>query len=226
VLVSWLHSTNLIVHIGVGAVAMLVGFAVLARAKGTAWHRRAGRTYARFAIVVSVTGGIGVLAFRFLPLFATLSVLTGYQLASGWRDARRKADGPTAADAAGTLLAAGLAVAILPTLNDGPLAGSSRPMVVYSTLGALGLLLTYDLARFSFPRAWHARLWVYSHVYKSVFSLFGMVSALVGNVVRFGQPWSQLLPSVVGTLVLVWFIVRIARGKQDGSMSAADRASA
>jgi hypothetical protein len=40
---------------------------------------------------------------------------------------------------------------------------------------------------------------------------FGMLSALVGNVIRVGQPWSQLLPSAVGLLVVITTFIRLAR---------------
>jgi hypothetical protein len=33
-----------------------------------------------------------------------------------------------------------------------------------------------------------------------------MVSAFVGNVVEWGQPWSQIAPSVVGLIVVVYFV--------------------
>ena len=32
-------------------------------------------------------------------------------------------------------------------------------------------------------------------------ALFGMLSALIGNTVRTGQPWSQLAPPLSGLLV-------------------------
>ena len=37
-----------------------------------------------------------------------------------------------------------------------------------------------------------------------------MVSAFVGNVVRWGQPWSQLAPSAIGICVILYFWWRAA----------------
>jgi len=210
-LASALHATNLAVHIAAGAVAMAIGVALVARAKGTRWHLRAGAWYARFAIVVSASAAVGTLAFRYIPLFATLTVLTMYQLFSGWRDARRKAAPPAGIDLVAALVAIGFAAAIVPTLLGGPHIGSSTPVVVFSTLGALGMLVIYDLARFAFPSGWHARLWRYSHTYKLISSLAAMMSALAGNVVRAGQPWSQIAPSAIGMIAILWMFVVIAR---------------
>jgi hypothetical protein len=41
--------------------------------------------------------------------------------------------------------------------------------------------------------------------------LFGMVSAFVGNVVRFWKPWSQLTPTAVGIIVIAYFMIQIYR---------------
>ena len=42
-------------------------------------------------------------------------------------------------------------------------------------------------------------------------SVFALLSGLVGKVVRWGQQWSQLVPSVLGTLIIVYFFWRLAR---------------
>ncbi len=46
-------------------------------------HRRLGWGFAAMALLVSLTATIGLIAFRFLPVFAVLTVLTTYQLLSG-----------------------------------------------------------------------------------------------------------------------------------------------
>jgi hypothetical protein len=48
-----------------------------------------------------------------------------------------------------------------------------------------------------------------------------MLSALVGNVIRAGQPWSQVAPSAVGMLVIVYFFARIHRDSRSTRVAAA-----
>ncbi len=211
-----LHQLNLAVHIAAGTGALVLGLVLLARRKGTPWHRRVGRWYAALAGVVAVTAIIGLAVFRFLPLFVVLTLLTTALLLSGWRDAIRKAARPTWVDGLGTVLTLALAIALVPILTAASTTGSSQPIVVRSTLGALGLMLAWDLARFFFPSRWHASLWLPAHVYKLVSSLSAMASALLGNTWRGGQPWSQIAPSVIGSLVILWFIARIARTGSSG----------
>lgn len=57
-------------------------------------------------------------------------------------------------------------------------------------------------------------MWRYEHVYKSIASLFAMLSAASGNVIRFGQPWPQLLPSALGMATIfcmIWITWRRQR---------------
>jgi uncharacterized membrane protein len=202
------HLANLIVHIGAGAVALVIGFTILARTKGTPRHRRLGRVFSYFTLIVCLSAATGNIFFRFLPLFAVLTVLVLYQLVSGWRVAQTKERGPSAVDALWTLLAAVALVALAPVVLGREVGAR---VVVGSALGGLGFVLLYDTVRWFFPRSWHRIAWRYEHTYKFLAALFGLLSAFVGNVVRVGQPWSQITPSAVGTITIFYFLYRLYR---------------
>jgi uncharacterized membrane protein len=212
------HLVNLAIHIGAGAIGILLGLAQLLLAKGGARHRRRGRWFMLAALTVSASALVGTVAFRFMPLFAVLTLLTTYVAVSGWRVALTRSSGPAPVDLAWTLLAVVGAVGLVPVLMAAPHVGNSQPVVVWSSLGALGVLLAYDLARWKFPQAWHRRLWLLEHVYKVVSALSGMVSAFVGNVVPWGQPWSQVAPSALGMLLIFYFVAQaLANGRVQAS---------
>jgi uncharacterized membrane protein len=202
------HLTNLGVHVSAGAVALAIGFTILSQVKGTPKHRRLGRIYGYFTLIVCLSATIGNIFFRFLPIFATLTVLVLYQLASGWRVAHTRDKGPAKIDALWTFLAILALTFLFPIVLRG---ATGAKAVIYSTMGGLGAVLFYDTARWFFPRAWHATLWRYEHTYKLIATISGMLSALVGNVVRVGQPWSQVVPSALGMLVILYFFVRLSR---------------
>jgi uncharacterized membrane protein len=194
------------VHIGAGAVALAIGFYILARRKGTQHHRLWGRRFVYFAAAVCVSAAAGTLFFRFIPVFAILTVLVPYQLIGGWRSAMTRDAGPAVLDALWTAIALVLSSVLVPVLLEKP---DGRGVVAKSTLAALCIVLLYDMAKWLFPRRWFRQLWKYEHSYKLVSAQFGMLSALVGNVVRFGQPWSQLLPSVAGVLTIGYYFWRL-----------------
>jgi uncharacterized membrane protein len=205
------HLLNILVHILAGSAAIVLGLYLLGKPKDAVLHRRRGRVFVLLTLVVCLSAGIGNAVFRFLPLFAVLTVLVSYQLLSGWHVIYTRAAGPDALDAALLLGAAAIGAMLVRRLfADGAMVGASAS-VLYSTLAAVLFLLAYDAARWRFPRHWHAVLWRYEHIYKILGCLFGMLSAAVGNTVRVGQPWPQLAPSVVGLVTVVWCIVRTHR---------------
>ncbi len=205
--VDYAHLINISLHVGTGVIAMAIGFWLLAKAKGTLAHRRGGRLFVWFTLLVCASAAIGNIFFRFMPLFAVLTVLVLYQLLSGWHVVYTKAAGPNRVDIFLCLGAAAWAGALIPlTLAKG--ASESGLGVVYSSLGTLLVLIAYDLLRWLFPARWHATLWRYEHIYKLVASLFAMLSAAAGNVLPNAQPWSQLMPSALGIACITWFFWR------------------
>lgn len=212
------HLLNILIHILGGAAAIVFGVVLLARPKDAIHHRRRGRVFVLLTCVVCLTAAIGNAVFRFLPLFAVLTVLVSYQLLSGWHVIYTRAAGPGKFDA-GLLLGAAVITALLVRrlFADGAQVGAAAS-VLYSTLGAVACLLAYDAARWLFPRRWHAVLWRYEHIYKILGCLFGMLSAAVGNTIKAGQPWSQLAPSVVGLAVVVCCMARTHRRTRLGQI--------
>jgi uncharacterized membrane protein len=203
-----IHFLNIATHVGAGSIGILLGLYMLAAAKGTARHRQLGRVFVVFAGVVCVTAIVGTAFFRFIPLFAVLSLLVPYVLLSGWHVIYTKDAGPNRVDALLLVIGIACAGALVPVLASASnVPGSSAP-VVYSTLGALGFVLTYDTARWLFPKHWHATTWRFEHIYKILSALFGMMSAAVGNI--FQTTWAQLAPSAIGVAVLLWFMWRHA----------------
>ncbi|CAH0141318.1 hypothetical protein SRABI118_00291 [Massilia sp. Bi118] len=208
------HLLNVLVHILAGSAAIVLGLYLLGKPKDAIHHRRRGRVFVLLTAVVCLSAAVGNAVFRFLPLFAVLTVLVSYQLLSGWHVIYTRANGPDKVDA-GLLLGAVAMTAMLVRrlFADGAMVGAAAS-VLYSTLAAVMILLAYDAVRWLFPRCWHAALWRYEHIYKMLGCLFGMLSAAVGNTVRVGQPWSQLAPSVLGMIVVLCCWVRIYRAQR------------
>lgn len=201
------HLTNLGLHIGAGTIAIAIGFWLLAARKGTAAHRKAGRMFVAFTLLVGASAAIGNVFFRFMPLFAVLTVLVLYQLLSGWHVVYTKAAGPNRVDALLCACAALGGAALTPLVLAKGAAESALP-VIYSSLGTLLFLLAYDALRWLFPRRWHATLWRYEHMYKLLASLFAMLSAAAGNLLPDAHPWFQLAPSALGIACIAWFFWR------------------
>ncbi len=205
---STAHLLNLAAHVGAGGLAILLGFAILARAKGDERHKRWGRRFVWLTTIVVTSAALGLAVFRWMPLFAVLTVLVGYQLLTGWRTARTQDAGPQRIDLGFALLAVALGAVVVPAALSDPAVPRA---VVLGSCGAFGTVLSYDLLKRLAPARWHAAAWQYEHLYKMNAALFGMISAFVGNTVRAWQPWSQLLPSAIGLVAVAVQMWRLAR---------------
>jgi len=204
------HGINVAIHVGAGIIGIGLGFLQLVRPKGDTRHGRTGRWFLGAALVVTGSAAVGLIAFRFLPTFAVLTVLATYVAVGGWRVAQTRAAGPGTIDLWWTLAGVVGAIALFPVLLGAPHTGSSSSVVVWSSFGGLATVLVYDLIRWTFPRRWFERLWLPEHIYKVNSALFGMLSAFAGNVVRWGQPWSQIAPSAIGIAVIFYWWWRAA----------------
>jgi uncharacterized membrane protein len=200
------HFTNIAIHITAGSIGLLLGVILLIVRKGSALHVKLGRIFLGFAGVVCGTALVGTIFFRFIPLFAVLTLLVSYLVLGGWRAIYTREHGPGRWDAALTACALLGTVLLIPVLLKADLGQGSSAPVIFSTLGAVVVVLAYDIGKWFFPRHWHARLWRFEHIYKILSALFGMASAGIGNY--FHTTVAQLLPSAVGTLVIAWFFWR------------------
>ena len=201
------HRANLLLHVVAGTFAIGIGVLVLVAPKGTARHRRVGRWYVAATALVVLSAAAGIVLFRALPTFAALTLLVGYQVLGGWRDARTRGAGPAGFDAVATGAACMLGIVL-----GRPLLVGGAEMPALAALGALAMVLAWDAVRWTFPWHWHGTVWRYAHGYKLNAALWGMVSALAGNVLRSAQPWSQLVPIALGGLVIGVMFLRMARG--------------
>jgi uncharacterized membrane protein len=200
------HFSNIVIHVIAGSAALLLGLILLMINKGTDLHVKIGRIFIAFAVVVCTSALVGTILFRFIPLFAVLTLLVSYLVLGGWRATVTKDSGPSVTDSALTASALLGTAILLPILLKADLSQGSSAPVIFSTLGAVIVVIVYDIAKWFFPRGWHARLWRFEHIYKVLSAFFGMASAAIGNI--FHTTLAQLLPSVIGTLVIAWFFWR------------------
>lgn len=202
-----LHRLNILVHILFGTLALLVGLVPIAAAKGGRAHTRFGRWFLGLSTVVLATAVLGLAVFNFRPFLVVIVLLSVYQAYSGYRVLRTRATGPTRRDGlfSAVFLLGGLA--FLLSLPHMQLVWS--PVVLYSTLGALLAMTVYDLSRPWWRARWRRGAWRYEHVWKMMSTYAALLSAFTGTVLEAYQPYSQFLPSVLGTAVALGFMAQV-----------------
>lgn len=200
-----MHYVNIIIHIVSGTIALLLGLIALSTKKGGTTHKKVGKVFLLLLVFVIITGLIGVFVFNRNTFLLVITVLSAYNGFSGYRILQTRSNKPKLLD---------ISVAIISLISVSyflyyfkSIGMIWAPVIIYSTVGALLFLIVYDFARYLIPRALYKNLWLYEHIYKMIGAFTALLAAFTGTVFAKYQPYSQILPSTLGILLQIAFII-------------------
>lgn len=199
------HTLNVFAHVGTGTLALLIGLIPLFSRKGGPLHRWSGRTTVGLGLVVLSSAVLAVLLFRPPAPLVAATLTAGYQYLSGLRTLSLSRSGPRLPDALLSML--GVCTALLIAAQMGQGDASWTPAIGYTTIGYLLVMTAYDLSRPLWVSVWYRRVRPLDHGVKMIGFYFAMLSAGAGNLLAEWQPLSQVLPSVLGLVAMLGFIV-------------------
>ncbi|PIB28499.1 hypothetical protein [Maribacter sp. 4G9] len=204
-----LHNTNILIHIITGSIALLLGLMALLSRKGGVAHNKAGRCFLIFISAVIFTGLIGVLVFGRNTFLLVITILSGYVSFSGYRILKLKSNIPKKFDILVAIVSLLILVYFLYYFKSIGMIWS--PIIIYSTVGALLIVISYDFLRYLIPRKKYTknRIWIYEHIYKMTSAFSALLSAFIGTVFEEYQPQSQYIPSALGMLIILGFIIYV-----------------
>ncbi|PCJ97636.1 MAG: hypothetical protein COA50_04130 [Flavobacteriaceae bacterium] len=199
------HLLNISIHVLSGSLALLLGIVALSSKKGKKWHRKSGKTFLFFMFFVILTGLFGVFIFKVNPFLLVISLLSGYQAFSGYRVLKSKSNTPKLLDVLVAIITLASGCYFIYYLNSIGMFWS--PIIIYSTLGFLFVIITYDFLRYLIPPKKYKNIWIYEHIYKMIAAFTALLSAFIGTILPQYHPYSQILPSAFGTLLAIGFIL-------------------
>ncbi len=202
---TFLHNTNIIVHVSTGTIALLLGIIALNVKKGGKTHRKSGRIFIILLAIVVITGLFGVIIFDVNSFLLVLTLLSGYNGYSGFRVLHNKSNTPKTLDIVIALITLFSGIYYLYYIKSIGMIWS--PIIIYSTIGALFLTIAYDLVRYAIPVKKYTNLWLYEHIYKMIAAFTALLAAATGTIYPDYKPYSQFLPSVFGTFLALGFIL-------------------
>lgn len=201
---SFLHSSNILIHVVAGSIALLLGVLALITNKGGKWHRKSGNYFLILLIIVVFTGLTGVFIFKRNTFLLIITVLSAYYGFSGYRILQSKTNRPKLLD---ILVALVSIISVSYFLYYFKSIGMYwSPVIIYSTVGALLMIVAYDFIRYLIPKKTYGNMWLYEHIFKMIGAFTALLAAFSGTVLYDYQPYSQFLPSVFGTLLQIVFI--------------------
>jgi hypothetical protein len=201
------HSANIIIHIIAGSAALILGFIILFKPKGTLWHKKAGKIFTCFLILIVITGILGVIVFKRNLFLLVITILAGYNTYSGFRIVRQKSNKFYWPDIFVMIVSVTITLYFLYYLKS--IGFYWNPVVISSTVGYLFMVITYDLFRYFIPKSKYGNLWIYEHIAKMMSALGGLFSAFIGTILPNYKPYSQILPSLLMTLLTIFFVIKI-----------------
>jgi uncharacterized membrane protein len=202
---SLFHRTNILIHIFAGSSALLIGIFILVTPKGGKRHRIYGRLFLWLLSIVILTGLLGVFIFKRNSFLLVITVLSGYMGFSGFRVMRNRSNKLKLLDVAAALLSILSVFFFMYYFRSIGMIWS--PVIIYSTVGYLVLVVVYDLGRYLFTKKTYQNIWMYEHILKMVSAFSALLSAFTGTVLPQYHPYSQFLPSVFGSVIALGFML-------------------
>ncbi len=203
------HKSNILLHIITASIALLLGIMALLSTKGAKMHNTSGKYFLRFISIVILTGMIGVFIFGRNTFLLVITVLSGYVSFSGYRVLKLKSNTPKRIDILVAIISLLVLAYFLYYFKSIGMIWS--PIIIYSTVGALLFVITYDFLKYLIPQKSYKkhRIWIYEHIYKMTSAFAALLSAFVGTVFEDYQPHSQYLPSALGMLIIFGFMIYV-----------------
>jgi len=208
------HKTNIIIHVIAGSSALILGIVILLARKGTRFHIITGRIFIALVSIVIVTGLLGVFAFGRNSFLLVLTLLSAYYAYSGYRIIKTKNNTIYWIDVVVAFISVSSGCYYIYYIKSIGLMWN--PVTIYATVGSLFLIIAYDFLRYLIPSKRYKNIWLYEHIYKMIGAFTALLSAFVGTVFPNHKPYSQVLPSVFGTLIAIAFLMQQYR-KINGS---------
>lgn len=211
-----LHQINIITHVAFGSLAMLIGVWPIVSEKGKRIHNTTGKVYLYCVGVVLTTALCGALFFEFRPFLFLLTVLVFYTSFAGYRTLKLKERRPEFVD--GFVQFLGLVTVLAYFFVFDIDKAAMGKVVVYATSGVLFIHLIYDFGKFFYSARFMMKSWLNDHIVRMISSFGGLLCAAAGNLLdKSYQPWSQLVPSLIGYGLIIYFIIKY-RGFLKGSV--------
>lgn len=190
---------------------MLLGVLILIKKKGGKTHFKLGQWFLWLLSVVIITALLGFFLFNANQFLLVLTLVAGYNGYSGFRIVRLKSNVPKLTDIMVALITFFSGFLFLYHIESVDMI--MAPVIIYSTLGYLFFIIGYDLLRYFIPKHAYGHLWFYEHIYKMISGITALVAAASGNILPNYQPYSQFLPSILGTCLAVGFIIYFYKKK-------------
>lgn len=204
-----IHTTNIFVHVITGTLGLLLGIVAIASLKGGKVHVKSGNWFLKLLVVVCFTGLLGIFVFKRNSFLIVITLLSAYQGFSSYRVLQTKSNQFYWIDFIASLITLLSCFYFLYYFQSIGMFWS--PIITYSTIGWLSAVILYDFLRYFIPKNRYKKIWLKEHILKMIAAWSALFSAFTGTVLEAFQPHSQYLPSLIGNILIVYFLIKFSR---------------
>ena len=216
-----MQETNILIHVVAGTLAIFIGVIPYITKKGGPRHLKYGRIFLWLMATVILTATLGVLFFRDRPFLTVVTIQSFYMATSGYRALQYKEKGPGIVDFVLVMLLIGGGTLFVFNMQQANILWHSS--VVFYLLGVLFLVGAYDLLRIFNILKWR-KAWLPEHFLKMTSAYSALFSAGMGTVFSNLGAYSQIVPAMLSTVLLIGVIWRFGRKKGIAALSTNERA--
>ncbi|MEL6274641.1 MAG: hypothetical protein AAFU03_06055 [Bacteroidota bacterium] len=211
-----LHHINILLHVTAAIAALIIAFFAYGSVKGGARHRLYGRIFVGLMATVVITAFNGVLFFIDQPFLTVVTFQSFYYTYSGYRVLKTKDRGPQHIDFIIMLLVGITTIGFLVYMATMTIKWNMG--ILYTISGWLLTLIAYDIHRYFYPHLLQVKsLWLYEHIFKMSGAVAALISAGMGTVMQFWQPYNQIIPAILTSLGMVFVMVYFPRKMKLGN---------
>ena len=229
---DYIFNIFLFIHVAAGSIALAALPITFIARKGERWHNAAGLVF-YYAMLVMATGALGVTIPRQNWLFLCIAVFSAYLTLSGRRALAWGYEPEGVRNVKDIALAWGVGLAGIGLLTIGTLLLSGtyyRQSVngfAFIMFGGISVLNAYNDLRI-LRAGTQSSIWLRTHLTKMTAAGISAVTAffvLNGGRLQMPSLLAWVGPTVVGTLLITWWRMRLAKGWQPGKRRRAVTAS-
>ena len=203
-----LHQINIFIHVTAGVLALVIGLVSYFSKKGGTTHVQFGRVFLVLIGIVIITAMNGVLFFRDRPFLTLITIQSFYMTCSGFRAVKYKEDGPGWIDGVLVVILVAACTVFVVGMQQANIVWSHS--IVYYMIGTISAVALYDVLRMSKILRWR-NAWLPEHFMKMTSAYGALISAGFGTMLPNLGAWTQIVPAVAATFLLVFVVWRYRR---------------
>ena len=204
--------TIIYIHAFFGGIGLISGILSMMSIKGSPLHKKSGKAFS-YGILISSIISLFVCCFpgHYNIFLFLIGLFTIYLVVSGNRMLNYKKEVNTKTIRLDKLMSISMLIisTLMTILGILLMIQKTNNAILLIFFGGLGLWMSFKDLQFYKNINNQSKLWLIKHIGKMIGALIASITAFIVAGMRIGNIYSWILPSVIGTVVIVYWIRKV-----------------